>query len=69
MGYFLGINRGINKMSDICKTIDGEEYLLLEGGYTKGQAEKRVQELKRMHIKARTLLHNWGYAVFIRKYR
>ena len=61
-------------MSLITKMIHHQEYMLFEGGYTKEQAKKRVQQLRVMvqsrkrgdGSSARTVPYEGQYAVFIR---
>ena len=62
---------GEGQMSLITKTINHLEYMLFEGGYTKEEAKKRVQQLKASvrnkpsHNSARTVPYEGQYAVFI----
>jgi len=56
-------------MSLISKIINGKEYMLFEGGYTKAEAKKRVRQLLNMvrvkHMaSARTVAYEGKYAVF-----
>lgn len=59
-------------MSLITKVINGKEYMLFEGGYTKEQAKKRVLQLRSMirgkkcgnGSSARIVPYEEQYAVF-----
>jgi len=56
-------------MSLISKIIDGKEYMLFEGGYTKAQAKKRAKQIRNMvrvkhHISVRAVPYEGKYAVF-----
>jgi len=61
-------------MSIITKIINSKEYMLFEGGYTKEQAKKWVQQLRVYaqnkkrgdNSSARTVPYEGQYAVFIK---